>query len=234
MTPTRNGSHMPKQLTTLNATITTAAVEVKTLTISGKQVTLAVFRQLLEEPLLHPLDATIEGTPWGRVNYHPDKCGDAPEHLHVVWQKGAELRRTTIQAPLAGRHSHPAADLYVQARIWNGTARSPMVPMDGDNLSMGERTAPGTYHYFRGGRFSHHGIAYEGEVPIRLREAWRENRRPSAEDWDTFEDNALCLGIPEVDSLDAVEKELLSMLPTAQHWNSWRSLSELPHLFIAV
>lgn len=43
---------MPKQLTVHNATITTAAVEVKTLTISGKQVTLAVFRQLREEQLI--------------------------------------------------------------------------------------------------------------------------------------------------------------------------------------
>lgn len=225
---------MTTQLTTETATITTAAIQIRTLTIGRKQVTLAVFRQLVEENLLHPLDATITGNPWGRVNYHPDKCGDGPEHLHIVWQKGDELRRATIQAPEAGRHTHPAADLYVQARIWNGTARSPMVPMAGDNLSLGERTAPGTYRYFRGGRFTHGGIAFEGAVPTRLREAWRENQRPNAKDWDAFEDNALLLDIPEVGSLDAVEKELLTRLPTAQYWDSWRALAELPQLFIAV
>jgi hypothetical protein len=42
-----------KPLTVHNAEIRTAAVEVNTLTISGKQVTLAVFRQLQEEPIVH-------------------------------------------------------------------------------------------------------------------------------------------------------------------------------------
>lgn len=87
---------MPKQLTTQNATITTAAVEVKTLTISGRQVTLAVFRQLREEPLIAE-DGTLNGVPWGAVNYHPDKCGDAPlKHWHIVWQRGDELLRSRV------------------------------------------------------------------------------------------------------------------------------------------
>ncbi|MFF2944053.1 hypothetical protein ACFVSQ_29845 [Streptomyces niveus] len=86
---------MTKQLTTQNATITTAAVEVKTLTISGKQVTLAVFRQLREEPLIAE-DGTLNGVPWGTVNYHPDKCSSG-DHWHVVWQRGAELLRARVQ-----------------------------------------------------------------------------------------------------------------------------------------
>lgn len=85
---------MPKQLTVHNATITTAAVEVRTLTISGKQVTLAVFRQLREEPLIAP-DGTLNGVPWGYVNYHPDKC-EGDSHLHVVWQRGDELLRASV------------------------------------------------------------------------------------------------------------------------------------------
>ncbi|MFI5739142.1 hypothetical protein ACIA9I_12305 [Streptomyces anulatus] len=87
---------MTRQLTTQNATITTAAVEVKTLTISGKQVTLAVFRQLQEEPLI-AWDGTLKGEPWGTVNYHPDKCSDSPfAHSHVVWQRGVELHRARV------------------------------------------------------------------------------------------------------------------------------------------
>ncbi|MEV4043150.1 hypothetical protein [Streptomyces sp. NPDC049744] len=87
---------MTRQLTTQNATITTAAVEVKTLTISGKQVTLAVFRQLKEEALIAD-DGTLNGDPWGVVNYHPDKCGgDQREHWHVVWQNGNDLRRARV------------------------------------------------------------------------------------------------------------------------------------------
>jgi hypothetical protein len=83
-----------KQLTVHNATINTAAVEVKTLTISGKQVTLAVFRQLREEQLIAE-DGTLNGQPWGYVNYHPDKC-DQPGHRHYVWQQGDELLRSRV------------------------------------------------------------------------------------------------------------------------------------------
>jgi hypothetical protein len=83
------------KLTVQNAEIKTAAVELKTLTVSGKQVTLAVFRQLREEPLIAE-DGTLNGVPWGTVNYHPDKCGDAPDHAHVVWQRGTELLRSAV------------------------------------------------------------------------------------------------------------------------------------------
>jgi hypothetical protein len=87
---------MGKQLTVHNATINTAAVEVKTLTISGKQVTLAVFRQLREEQLIAK-DGTLNGQPWGYVNYHPDKC-DEPGHRHYVWQRGDELLRCRVDS----------------------------------------------------------------------------------------------------------------------------------------
>ena len=88
-------------LTVHNAEIHTATVEIKTLTISGKQVTLAVFRQLPEKPLIND-DGTLNGIPWGRVNYHPDKKGcdsltrvHRYAHRHVVWQRGTELLRAT-------------------------------------------------------------------------------------------------------------------------------------------
>lgn len=100
---------MPGVLTTETAEITTAAVEIKTLTIRGKQVTLAVFRQLEEKPLL--LDnGTLTGVPWGRVNYHPDKCGgyDETGHMHVVWQEGDELRRSRVTATPSFGHFYCA------------------------------------------------------------------------------------------------------------------------------
>lgn len=132
---------MTKQLTTQNATITTAAVEVKILTISGKQVTLAVFRQLKEEPLIAE-DGTLNGEPWGSVNYHPDKCSDAAEHLHVVWQKGAELRRSNVAAVpnfdlvfpdghQAGTHWYrsTAANRYLTSLVYAGlrAGRKPLL-----------------------------------------------------------------------------------------------------------
>ncbi|WP_410646520.1 hypothetical protein [Amycolatopsis sp. cmx-4-54] len=83
-------------LTVQNAAITTASVEIKTLTVSGKQVTLAVFRQLIEKPLILA-DGTLAGQPWGVVNYHPDKCANSSTaHWHVVWQEDTELRRSLV------------------------------------------------------------------------------------------------------------------------------------------
>ncbi|MFI6123243.1 hypothetical protein ACIBCU_26280 [Streptomyces sp. NPDC051064] len=112
---------MTRQLTTQNATITTAAVEVKTLTISGKQVTLAVFRQLREEPLV-ATDGTLNGEPWGVVNYHPDKCGDDQEHVHVVWQKGSDLRRSHVTAVPDFDYLTPNGNHLKNAHWYSSTA----------------------------------------------------------------------------------------------------------------
>lgn len=80
-----------------DAKVSTAAVEIQTLVISGRQVTLAVFRQLLDE---EPFDesGTLRGIPWGTVNYHPDpRCkSERSRHLHLVWQFGGELRRAWV------------------------------------------------------------------------------------------------------------------------------------------
>jgi hypothetical protein len=84
-----------------DAIVRTAAVEIRSLSISGKQVTLAVFRQLLTEPALAYDDhgrATAKGPIWGMVNYHPDRqCKTAEPHIHVVWQRGDELRRSVVE-----------------------------------------------------------------------------------------------------------------------------------------
>src|ERR687892_472382 len=92
--PSMNG----RRITTHEATVKTVAVEIKTLTVSGKQVTLAVFRQLQEETLIDYLTAELRGVPWGTVNYHPNRCDMDSDHLHIVWQKGDELRRSTVRS----------------------------------------------------------------------------------------------------------------------------------------
>jgi hypothetical protein len=85
-----------KQLTVHNASINTATIEVKTLTIGARQVTQGIFRQLIEAPLIAE-DGTLNGVPWGHVTWHPDKCeGHTLEHWHIVWQSGTELRRSRV------------------------------------------------------------------------------------------------------------------------------------------
>lgn len=58
MSTTTNG----RTLTTREATVTTAAVEIKTLTVRGKQVTQAMFRQLVEEDVVDD-DGYFAGLP---------------------------------------------------------------------------------------------------------------------------------------------------------------------------
>ena len=94
-----------RRISTFEATIKRATVEIKTLTVSGKQVTQAVFRQIRREPLIDWETRELRGVPWGQVNYHAD-CRDTTyhehlnlrlfDHLHVVWVHGEELRQDVI------------------------------------------------------------------------------------------------------------------------------------------
>lgn len=102
---------MTKQLTTENATITTVTIEIKALTLSGRQVTLSVFRQLPESDILD-IDYSEEdnpvlmnGTPWGTVNYCLPSCPKT-KHIHVVWQDSDTLYRSTTNR-----------DAYTEAEI---------------------------------------------------------------------------------------------------------------------
>jgi hypothetical protein len=106
---------MTDALTAHNASVTTATVAIQTMTISGRQVTLSVFRQLRREPLVTD-DGTLNGQPWGVVNYNPDKCMPydpaGTNHLHVVWQKGDELRRSCEEEPYRGPAVPPPDGLH--------------------------------------------------------------------------------------------------------------------------
>ena len=78
--------------------IEAAAVSIHTLRISGKQVTLDLFRQLQDAVLINH-DGSLAGPPWGIVNYHQKRCDKLEEHAHVVWQLGDQLRQDTVQPP---------------------------------------------------------------------------------------------------------------------------------------
>lgn len=87
-----------KTIQTREATVKTATVEIKTLSVSGRQVTLSVFRQIPEGMLVDPATLNLRGIPWGKVNYRWGDCAQkGEEHLHIVWQEGLELRRSCIE-----------------------------------------------------------------------------------------------------------------------------------------
>jgi hypothetical protein len=71
----------------------TLSVEIKALAVSGKQMTLSVFRQLPNEPILND-NIDLRGTAWGHVNYFwKENEGD----LHLVWQINDKLCRSPIK-----------------------------------------------------------------------------------------------------------------------------------------
>ena len=112
-----------QSITANQATVETASVDVRVLTISGKQVTLAVFRQLIEEPLVDPRDGTLAGVPWGKVAYCPGKACSlhdrSPGHLHVVWQKGGQLRRSAVPERWPDpTNANVNADLFLRAALY--------------------------------------------------------------------------------------------------------------------
>lgn len=86
---------MTKILNAENAQIITATVTVRALTIERRQVTLSVFRQLIEEHIVDFDVMRLRGVGWGHVRYLIEKPPDRA--IHLVWQKGNELRRCIVE-----------------------------------------------------------------------------------------------------------------------------------------
>lgn len=202
---------MTAALTIHNAEITTATVQVKTLTISGKQVTLAVFRQLIEAQLVSD-DGSLAGLPWGTVNYHPGKDCYEGEHLHVVWQLGEELRRSQVRKPDWSRlYWSDETDAFIAGWFCANDHRKP---------EWVERTYDGTWRFELSG---HTCNAAEPRKPFdggggQLLEGFREPH--------------VCAPPPDFTVLHAeiaAEDER-----RGRHRARWAELCDLPQLFIAV
>lgn len=208
---------MTKQLTTQNATITTATVQMNTLTVSGKQVTLAVFRQLREQAVIAE-DGSINGAPWGNVNYHPEKCEAADEHLHTVWQLGSELRRSYVRSPENAHLGCRLATDYAMALVAEGASRL-------------DRNSPLQVYRSRedGGAVafvSAWGVSFRARVPMSFLRAWE------ATGWDAGKqrDRAVAAEAPMLRPAEEIKGEL----PVDAYKAAWRALNDLPQLFIAV
>jgi hypothetical protein len=93
---------MERLLTVQDAGLRTATVEIKGLVVNNKQMTLAVFKQLMRGRLVDEVTGEYRGVPWGWVNHHSKDCWllANPEpfrtHLHVIWQDGDQLRVDTV------------------------------------------------------------------------------------------------------------------------------------------
>ncbi|MGH3305308.1 MAG: hypothetical protein ACRDOK_27320 [Streptosporangiaceae bacterium] len=196
------------QLTIHNAQLTTAKAEMVKLTVDSKQVTLAVFRQLIEEPLVDE-DGNLNGVPWGTVNYHPDKCADERDHLHVVWQKGDLLRRSMVRQPRwwATRFYSEWTDDYIQAIYCLNAHKEPSgwrtIRVDGDRC-----------------------------IEFRLDDMDCETLAVPKSKWDLHE----CLTAEKRDEeLEGLREDIATeKLRRRRISDHWKALNDLPQLFIAV
>lgn len=86
----------PRVITSHNVEVQTASVAIKTLVIEKRQLTLAVFRQIIEEPIFEwtKPSVALTGVGWGHVRYLIDQ--PASEAINLVWQKGDALRRCIV------------------------------------------------------------------------------------------------------------------------------------------
>jgi hypothetical protein len=96
---------MTRMLTARNAVINTASVEVRTLSVEGRQVTLALFRQLIEQHIFDEGSGELRGIGWGHVRYLLADGTDHNKTINLVWQLGDELRRCVVRRNLGTGYS---------------------------------------------------------------------------------------------------------------------------------
>jgi len=207
------------------ARVRTASVEIKTLSVSGKQVTLALFRQLLEKPLIDD-DGMFTGLPWGTINYHPDRCAKDPKHVHVVWQLGDELRRAAIRPPSTDRLTSENIDMLL---------------LSGLEISYDEEKYKGRCAlptWARMSRFSSHafftveGIGCRALLPFSSYDFSGNIRRDKVDEMHLTQAN----DAPSFDeALKGVKQEVRDLIKyRAKYSKRWEEIGNLPQIFIAV
>jgi hypothetical protein len=101
---------MARILTAENAQMHTAAVTIRTLTIEKRQVTLSVFRQLIEEDIFDWNTLALRGVGWGHVRHAIDEPPDTA--INLVWQRGTELRRCITYRRVRPREEYSPRGLH--------------------------------------------------------------------------------------------------------------------------
>lgn len=96
-----------KKINIEDAKIKTATITINAVSVSKKQMTLAVFRQIQVENIIDENTYQLRGLPWGLVNYYGKNdlenlddgyygaFGGKP--IHVLWQKKDEFRRCVLK-----------------------------------------------------------------------------------------------------------------------------------------
>jgi len=220
-------------------------VTLRTVTVDGRSMTVAAYRQLPERTLIG-WDGVFKGEPWGWVNLCPSRDCPTGAHRHVIWRDGTGLCRDVCTP--AGRFEPwsdwgdvwavlAAADTTRRHLKWNGrTTRVTFV----ENLPAVECTLPGRDYSFEravaetqgkaepppcscepsraGGEVQHYGC----EVTWRKAQAMLEERAAKEEHT-----------LKEVDALIRAEvrEQHAAYVGRSERWGD---VGNLPQLFLGV
>ncbi|WP_329431092.1 hypothetical protein OG339_48880 (plasmid) [Streptosporangium sp. NBC_01495] len=235
--------------------ITAMTVNVRVMKIGSRQISLSLFKQLCEEALISH-DGALNGTAWGFINYHPDKCESSPTlHRHLVWvSANDELLRYRLNVQPAfdmpDRRDEPFACqqadrlLTFQTYEWISD-RLAEVPLNTEPASLG--------HFYRSDVvFTHEHLrvrATASDNALRVAQAKHDTERPSWPIPGTVEmvrpdlSQAIDALKAEIDSWDLSYEQANDDYHAAvaaehqrrqRHRELHRSLGALPQLFIGL
>jgi hypothetical protein len=230
-----------------DAKVKTMSVGIKAMTVNDRQVTLAVFRQLMDVDLISE-DGTLNGIPWGIINYHPDKCSDHAPHLHVVWQDGEELRRATVEdPPKFDTFQSDAADDHLTYR----TMRYVFFGEEPPSVS----SYYGVWQFHLVGNYQHISIsAFESEEAKKAKDLYDRAYQPltgspfvANKDERTFFSNETIDALNDLyskmifvraalnNSIKILQQEIAEEAKRRKKWGeTLQGIKQLPQLFIAV
>lgn len=228
---------MSKVITIKEANISTLNVELKAIHINSKQMTLSVFRQIQEETLFDD-KFNLLGVPWGSVNYFWDKALQFNTTvLHVVWQKGNELRRWRFSNLLEGDGSSPTQFLYglnqIARKFWTNAAhelssKKGFITDKNERVTLAGKIIKSPAYYEKDG-------VYLPADPDTFSNKWRierENERKEAYQLSVNLANSYRQLIPSLE-----EKVKIFRIQEADYINNYRAayqqLTQLPQLYIA-
>jgi len=123
-----------------NTAIQERPVNIKVLTVGTKQVTQALYHQLVEEQLFDK-NAQIQGNVWGWVNLHTSCSSNKDQHLHAIYEREGSLKRCCVFAS----HSNSSDYKQLQKRLDHaGEAYVYAVALEGHGFTSNGKPCMGT------------------------------------------------------------------------------------------
>lgn len=214
------------------ANIKTVGVQIKALTVGSKQVTLSLFRQIMEENLIDHINLKLNGTPWGQVNYFW-KTENEQHKIHVLWQKGAELRRCVLLRKAISENE----------RIY--TSRYALLANQVSNFQHEIMEMKGEAHYLNDAYISNCEVIKSLERYINEKNRIIDEIKKGANYYGSIEEIEEKINIAKeqlnhvLDTLKSYEEELINSRKELQNYETnynalLEPLIDLPHLFIAI